>query len=98
MIRVSDGRIEVVGSITMNDAADLLVAGESAIDQLSAATDKTLQVDLASAKEIDSSCLALIFAWMRKAQSLGLNLRLLNVPENLRSLAVVYDVSDLLPA
>lgn len=98
MIRIVDDRIEVSGPITMVGAAALLAAGEAAIAQASAGSGKMVQFDLATVNEMDSSCLALIFAWMRTAKSRGITLRLLNAPQNLLSLAAVYDVSDLLPA
>jgi phospholipid transport system transporter-binding protein len=46
---------------------------------------------------MDSSCLAVVFGWMRAAKAGGKSLRLLNPPQNLLSLAAVYGVADLLP-
>jgi phospholipid transport system transporter-binding protein len=47
--------------------------------------------------ELDSSCHAVVFGWMRAANAAGLPLRLVNPPQNLLSLAAVYDVAELLP-
>jgi len=96
MIRTVDGRIEVMGPINMASAAQLLAAGEAAI--VAADAGKSVTFDLAAVTEMDSSCLALVFAWMRVAKSRGIAIRLLNTPQNLLSLAAVYDVADLLPA
>jgi phospholipid transport system transporter-binding protein len=46
---------------------------------------------------MDSSCLAVVFGWMRAATAAGKSLRLLNPPQNLLNLAAVYGVADLLP-
>ena len=56
-----------------------------------------LAFDLAAVTDMDSSCLAVIFGWMRAARDAGKVVRLLNPPRNLLSLAEVYGVSDLLP-
>lgn len=91
MIRVSGDRAEVSGPMTMAGAAALLAEGEAAI----LANASTF--DLAAVTEMDSSCLAVVFGWMRAARDGGKIVRLLNPPQNLLSLAEVYGVSDLLP-
>jgi phospholipid transport system transporter-binding protein len=91
MIRIAGDCVEVSGPMTMSDAAVLLAEGEAAIASSSAS------FDLAAVTDLDSSCLAVVFGWMRAAQAGGKSLRLLNPPQNLLSLAAVYDVADLLP-
>ncbi len=91
MIHVSGDKAEVSGPMTTAAAAALLTEGEAAI--ASAAT----AFDLAAVTELDSSCLAVVFGWMRAAKAAGKSLRLMNPPQNLLSLAAVYDVADLLP-
>lgn len=91
MIRVVADRAEVSGPMTMAGAATLLTEGEAAIAANASA------FDLAAVTELDSSCLAVVFGWMRSASAAGKSLRLLNPPQNLLSLAAVYGVADLLP-
>jgi len=91
MIRIAGDRVEVSGPMTMADAAALLAEGEAAI-----ASDASV-FDLAAVTDLDSSCLAVVFGWMRAARAAERSLRLLNPPQNLLSLAAVYDVADLLP-
>lgn len=91
MIRLAGDRAEVSGPMTMAAAAGLLAEGEAAI--ASAAT----AFDLAAVTELDSSCLAVVFGWMRAAKAAGKSVRLMNPPQNLLSLAAVYDVAELLP-
>lgn len=90
MIRLAGDRIEVSGPMTIAAAARLLAEGEAAIESATV-------FDLAGVTELDSSCLAVVFGWLRAANSAGKSLRLINPPQNLLSLAAVYDVADLLP-
>ena len=76
--------------MTMDNAAALLAQGAAALAQ-----GKTT-FDLSGVTEIDSSGLAVLFGWQRAAQVQGKGITILNPPHNLRSLADVYDVSDLL--
>jgi phospholipid transport system transporter-binding protein len=91
MIRVADGCAEVSGPMTMAGASALLAEGEAAI------AANALAFDLAAVTDMDSSCLAVVFGWMRAATAAGKSLRLLNPPQNMLSLAAVYGVADLLP-
>lgn len=91
MIVVSGDRVAVSGPMTMPDAKQLLAEGEAAI------AAKASSFDLAAVTEMDSSCLAVVFGWMRAARTAGTSLHLLNPPQNLLSLAAVYGVADLLP-
>ena len=91
MIQVSGERVEVSGPMTMVGASVLLAEGEAAI------TNSASVFDLAAVTELDSSCLAVVFGWMRAARDAGKTVKLLNPPQNLLSLAEVYGVSDLLP-
>ena len=91
MIRVAGNSAEVSGPMTMAGAAVLLAEGEAAILADASA------FDLSAVTDMDSSCLAVVFGWMRAAKAAGKTLRLVNPPQNLLSLAAVYDVADLLP-
>jgi len=91
MIRITGDCVEVSGPMTMAGAATLLTEGEEAIASSASA------FDLAAVTDMDSSCLAVVFGWMRAANAGGKSLRLLNPPQNLLSLAEVYGVADLLP-
>jgi phospholipid transport system transporter-binding protein len=82
---------KVSGSMTMDNAATLLAQGVAALD-----AGRTV-FDLAGVTEVDSSGLAVLFGWQRAAQSKGKSLAIVNSPHNLRSLADVYGVAELLP-
>lgn len=91
MISQSGISVKVSGPMVMSGAKALLAEGEEVI-----ATDGT-EFDLSAVTDLDSSCLAVVFGWMRAASTLGKTLSLLNPPKNMLSLAAVYGVADLLP-
>jgi phospholipid transport system transporter-binding protein len=53
--------------------------------------------DLGGVKAADSSGVAMLLAWQRRAQQAGQRLSFINVPENVRTLAALYGVDSLLP-
>jgi len=91
MIRSSGNRVEVSGDMTLTNAAVLLEEGGKALE-----SPETL-FDLAAVTDVDSSCIAVIFGWLREAQRQEKTLSIINPPKDLLSLAAVYDVSELLP-
>jgi phospholipid transport system transporter-binding protein len=91
MIRITGDCAEVSGPMTLSGATVLLAEGEAAI------AANASSFDLAAVTEMDSSCLAVVFGWTRAAKTAGKPIRLLNLPQNLLSLAAVYGVADLLP-
>ena len=53
--------------------------------------------DLGRVTGVDSSGLAVVFGWRRSAQSRRGDIRIVNPPEDLLSLADLYGVRELLP-
>lgn len=99
MIQQLGNRIEVGGSMTLADASTLLARGESALAAVTAAAADQAEAvfDLAAIKSVDSSSIAVIFAWLRQAQAQGKTLRIVHPPQDLLSLAALYGVTELLP-
>jgi phospholipid transport system transporter-binding protein len=56
----------------------------------------TTEFDLGSVGAADSSAVALLLAWQRRARAAGQPLVYLNVPASLRKLASLYGVDELL--
>ena len=81
----------VHGPITMDNVQAVLEAGNQRFraDQVS--------VDLGQVTEVDSSAVSLLLQWVREAQAQGRSLRYFNLNSNVKSLAVLYGVIDLLP-
>lgn len=79
------------GDVTINQVEALLA--ESKALQMSAA----LEIDLGQIAEVDTFALSLIFEWLRQAIAAKVNINVVNVPDNLASLAALYGVLDLIP-
>jgi phospholipid transport system transporter-binding protein len=55
-----------------------------------------LVVDLSGVSEVDSSALSLLLEWQRTARAAGRVIAFTHLPANLKSLADLYGVSELL--
>lgn len=53
--------------------------------------------DLAAVRTCDSSALVVLLAWQRAALAARRSIQLSGVPDDMRSLATVYGVDDVLP-
>jgi phospholipid transport system transporter-binding protein len=91
MIRELEGRLAVEGAVTHDTARALLEAGAAALKP------GATVFDLSAVKEVDSSCLAVIFGWQRAASAGGKTVAIAHPPANLVSLADLYGVSEFLP-
>ncbi len=91
MIRVEGERIYVSGAATLATAARLIEEARAPLE------GGVRAVDLGEVTELDSSLLAVLFAWMREARERGRDLELERVPPDLKSLAQLYGVAELLP-
>ena len=78
-----------IDAMTFDSARLALAQGEAAIG-----LGETV-FDLAGVKSADSSGVALLLAWQRRAQSAGHRLTFINVPDNVRKLAALYGVDTL---
>ena len=91
MIRVDGERLYVTGPATLATAAQLLEAGRAPL------AGGVRSIDLGEVTEVDSSLLAVLFAWMREAKERDRPLEFLRLPADLKSLAQLYGVAELLP-
>ncbi len=55
-----------------------------------------LSIDLSDVTEVDSTAVSLLLKWRREALRLNKRLRYINLPQNLLSLASLYDVEELI--
>jgi phospholipid transport system transporter-binding protein len=92
MIACEDGRCSVQGPITLESAVALLSQGRELF------TSPQITVDLQGVTEVDSSALSLLLEWRREAAGGGRSIRYVNLPGNLKSLAELYDVTELISA
>lgn len=89
MISCEGGRCAVQGPITLDNVVVLLAEGNGRF------TAADVSVDLAGVTEVDSSALSLLLEWRREAGRNGRAIRYLNLPANLRSLAQLYGITEL---
>jgi phospholipid transport system transporter-binding protein len=61
-------------------------------------TASEMTIDLAAVTEVDSTALSLLFEWRRAALAAKRKITFINLPDNLKSLAALYGVSELLGA
>ncbi len=89
MIRVEGDRLYVSGAATLANAAQL-------IEESRALVASVRTVDFGEVTELDSSLLAVLIAWMRDAKAQGRALSFSRLPQDLRTLAQLYGVAQLL--
>jgi len=91
MIAREGDRLLVRGAITLADVTRWREAGLKEIDR------DGLTIDLGGVEEADSSALSLLLEWHREAKARGFRVTYANLPANMRSLADVYGVLELIP-
>ena len=90
MIECDDGRCTVRGPITMDNVVPLLAQGNALF------TAPRVAVDLAGVTDVDSTAVSLLLEWRREAGRNGRAVSFVNFPDNLKSLAALYGVTELL--
>jgi len=86
------GRFQVTGELGFDTVKPLLVASEAQF-----AAESQLDIDLAGVTHGDSAGLALLIEWLRRARQAGKALRYTGMPGQLRALARISDVEEVLP-
>jgi phospholipid transport system transporter-binding protein len=81
----------VEGPVTVANVEAVLAEGQRMFD------GAEVRVDLAHMTEVDSSAVSLLLEWSREAARNGRRVIFLNPNANLRSLAALYGVSNLVP-
>jgi phospholipid transport system transporter-binding protein len=82
----------VQGSLTMANVTGVLAESASLF------RGSDVLVDLSGVTEVDSSAVSLLLEWRRQALAANRRVEYVNLPSNLKSLADLYGVSDLLGA
>lgn len=68
------------------------------VQGLRALTDKQVVVDAAALQRFDSSALAVLLELRRASKAQGKSLAIQGLPAQLRDLAVVYGIEEMLPS
>jgi phospholipid transport system transporter-binding protein len=90
MITCDGGRCTVEGPVTLESAVALLAQGKELF------TSPQVTLDLQRVTDVDSAALSLLLEWRREAAASGRSIRYLNLPANLKTLAELYDVTEML--
>ena len=90
MIVRQGNRYLIDGPVTL-DNVEALISEGAAFD------GDSVIVDLSGVTSADSSALSLLLEWIRRFGSIGRRIAFANVSHNLRSLAELYGIVELLP-
>lgn len=85
-------KLSIDGSITFNNAYEIMQLGCKLIDELQSVT-----VDLSTLKHSDSSGLAVISAWVRYAHKKNKSLKIYQMPKFLFDLSKASNLDQFLP-
>ncbi len=90
MILRDGDKLCVQGPITIGNVASVIEQGIALFDR------PDLVIDMAQVTEVDSSAVSMLLEWQRKAQGHNQQLYFSNTPKNLKNLARLYGVSELI--
>jgi phospholipid transport system transporter-binding protein len=90
MISCERGRCTVQGPLTMANVTSVLEESARLFE------GNEILVDLQGVTEVDSAAVSLLLEWRRQALASKRRIEYINLPSNLKSLADLYGVSDLL--
>ncbi len=90
MISCEAGRCLLTGPVTMSNVTTALAESERVFQS------GDVTVDLSGVTEVDSSAVSLLLEWRRVASAANRRVTFVNLPANLKSLADLYGVSELL--
>ena len=91
MIVRQGNRYLIEGPVTLDNVGTLLAEG-------AAFEGDGVIVDLAGVTGADSSALSLLLEWVRRFSGSGRQISFANMSPNLRSMADLYGIADLIPA
>lgn len=90
MIACAGGRCTLQGPVTMANVEALLEEASGKFE------GSQVTVDLSGVTEVDSAAVSLLLEWRRRALKDKRGIRYVNLPANLKSLAELYGVTELL--
>lgn len=96
MIVRNGNRLLVSGNLTMANVTAFFQEGLKLEPADKMPPGEKLEIDFSGIEKVDSSAVSLMLTWLREAQRSAVDLRFINVPDNLVSLAKLYGVAELL--
>ena len=95
MIELNGNALQITGAMLNSNATALLEAGRGFLR--TAGSPEQLLVDLSRVEDTDASALGVLFAWLRTAKQVGVDLRIAHIPASMVSQARLYGVYETLP-
>lgn len=90
MIAQNGNGFRIESPITMANVSQLITESDVLFNH------GEVVVDFGGVTEVDSSAVSLMLNWLREGSKRGCQFHFTNLPENLKSLAAVYGVLDLI--
>lgn len=90
---VAPGRIAVTGALEYETARE---AHRRGVELIASSSAPELEIDCAQISRCDSAALAVLIDWMARARERRLRLCVVNVPKDLRAIARISEVDELL--
>lgn len=90
MVRREGDKISVEGPINIDNVVAMTQHGITLFEK------NSLDIDLASVAEVDSSIVSMLLEWLREAKRKKIQLRFINIPESVTSLMQLYGVAEFL--
>lgn len=90
-MQFENGRLSLTGHLTVDVASSVLAMGRDGLAR------GDLLVDFSLVESVDSTAVGVLLAWARSAQSVGRSVRVVALPDDLRSLSKLYGVEEMLP-
>lgn len=90
MITVRDDAFYVEGALTIATATKVLDEGRALFGKQGGV------VDFSAVTDVDSAAVSVLMQWRREAGQQGSRLICRNIPENMRNLATLYGVDEML--
>jgi phospholipid transport system transporter-binding protein len=84
------------GALSFETVPTVLVESEKYAERADVDIPDRLVIDFAKVTHVDSSAVALLLEWLRRAQRNGKTLRFVNLPAPLLALARLYGVAELI--
>ena len=88
-----EGILFLVGTMTLDNAIVWRALGEKVI----AKTQLTVKINFSKLGQTDMSVLSVMMCWLRLANSLGIKLLYLDVPNHVLSVSGLYGIREFLP-
>lgn len=83
--------VVVQGAVTIDNVVMLTQRGIALFD------NQPLTIDLNKVTEVDSTIVSMLLEWLRAMQKNNQALRVINMPDSLKSLIQLYGVTELIP-